>query len=52
MIAMRNSVNQIYKNNPKAGMCEPMIEMPEATEISQGAPSNTEGHHIRASGGY
>ena len=34
MIAMRNSVNQIYKNNPKAGMCEPMIEMPDEGRLS------------------
>ncbi len=34
MIAMRNSVNTMYMNNPKAGMCEPKIEMPDEGRLS------------------
>ena len=34
MIAMRNSVNKMYVNNPKAGMCEPKMEMPDEGRFS------------------
>ena len=34
MAAMRASVNSMYKNNPKQGMCEPKIAMPDAGRLS------------------
>ena len=34
MAAMKSSVNQMYKNNPKQGMCEPNVTMPDEGRLS------------------
>ena len=34
MAAMKSSVNQMYKNNPKQGMCEPNVAMPDEGRLS------------------
>ena len=34
MVAMRNSMNTMYKNNSKQGMCEPKFEMPDEGRLS------------------
>ena len=34
MVAMRASLNTMYKNNPKQGMCEPKIDLPDEGRLS------------------
>ena len=34
MVAMKQSLNTMYKNNPKEGMCEPKIDMPDEKRMT------------------
>ena len=34
MVAMKQSINTMYQNNPKQGRCEPKLEMPDEGRLS------------------